>query len=164
MANTKAKKSNDLLIHIGRFLVAIFALLVAATHLGYAGSIGGSSHGAPSGSGGIQLGFAALGLWLGIETIAYTIIAIVYLLGLRTWYLPATLFNAFNIIIYFASGAIAIPGITTMPFGSRLAGLGSLPILVLIVSWLASLIIGIVLLKSDPGSEIDSLLVTKRSR
>ena len=101
------------------------------------------------------LGFQALGLWLDIEIIAYVIIAVVYLLGLRSWYLPAVLFNAFNVVLYFLSGMIAIPGITSMAFGSRLGGFSHFVTGILMVSWIAALVIGLLLMRYDPGSGID---------
>ncbi len=161
------KVSNGKLVHWGRLLLAVLAILIAATHLPYAGlSAGGgapSSH--ISGSGSVQasgtkaqvpFGFQALGLWFEIETIAYTVIAVVFLLGIRRWYGAAAVFNAFNVLIYFLSGYTAIPGITTMAFGSRLAEFGSsLSGSVLMVSWIALLILSIVFLKYDKGSELE---------
>lgn len=161
----KAKEADNrrgaYLVHWGRFVMAIFAILIAATHLPYAGlSGGGSPHGSGSGTAtkpaGIPLGFQALGLWFEIETIAYTVIAVVFLLGIRRWYGAAAVFNAFNVVIYFLSGYTAIPGITSMAFGSRLAALGtSLSGTVLIISWIALLILSIVFLKYDKGSELE---------
>jgi hypothetical protein len=167
------------MIHWARLVMAILVMLVAATHLS---AIIPSNTGSPapspqtthtsnqitsntftntartsSSSSGL-FGFAALSLWLDIEIIAYTIIAVVYLLGLRSWYVPSVLFNAFNVVLYFLSGIIAIPGISGMAFGGRLNGFPhSLSSAVLIISWVAALILGIALLKYDQGSELDKL-------
>ena len=149
----------------------VFALLIAATHLSYIIPSSGSyvsAHASntpapqqtssPAPKPQALLGFQALGLWLDIEVIAYTIIAVIYLLGLRSWYLPAVIFNAFNVGIYFLSGVVAIPGITSMAFGSRLNGFShSLVIGTMMITWIAALILGLLLLKYDPGSGIDRI-------
>lgn len=177
-SHSKKILANKNLINICRFLLVAFALLIAATHLSYVVPSGSSmpvstsshTYNAPTSSqssggghsGGSAFGFQALGLWLDIEIIAYTIIAVVYLLGLKSWYLPAVIFNGFNVVIYFLSGMVAIPGITSMAFGSRLGGLSHFVTAVLIVSWIAALIIGIFLLKYDPGSGIDRVYREER--
>jgi len=174
---------NEALIHWGRFLMAIFALLIAATHLSYIIPSASALASQPShvqanqttiqaGTGAVpkqmpggNLGFEMLGLWLDIEVIAYTLIAIVYLMGLRTWYVPATIFNAFNIGIYLLSGIIAIPGITSNAFGGHLALFTpSLTTTILIWSWIAAVIVSLLLLRYDEGSELDALLVTHRRK
>jgi hypothetical protein len=172
--NSKPDGKKWTLSHWGRMLIAIFALLIAATHLASATPSGSFS--APSasrttnssstathtgysaGGGG---GFSPLSLWIDIEVIAYTIIAVVFLLGIRTWYAPAVLFNAFNLGIYFLSGVVAIPGISAMAFGGRLAFLSGSPLsttFILVFSWVAALIIGLLLLKYDKGSGLDALM------
>jgi hypothetical protein len=166
----------DRMLKWTRFLAAVLALLVAATHFAYAVPASGpapapTSHTAnqtttaPSRSSSSSA-FAAPTLWFDIEVIAYTVIAVVYLLGIRTWYAASLGFNAFNVVLYFASGIVAIPGITSRPFGSRLNGLlsGSLNTEVLMISWVALLIVGILLMKYDPGSALDGLLATKKGK
>lgn len=161
------------MINLSRFLLVVFTLLIAATHLSYiipSGSVpsggSGASHAsntvsqgtsAPASHPQAALGPQALGLWLDIEIVVYIVIAMVYLLGLSSWYLPAVLFNAFNVGIYFLSGMIAIPGITPMAFGSRLNGFHSFVTSILIISWIAALVLGLLLLKYDPGSGIDRI-------
>jgi hypothetical protein len=138
------------LVHWGRLLLAIFAILIAAAHLSSIGGGGGPSHSA------VPLGFQALGLWIQIEIISYTVIAGVFLLGIRRWYPAAAVFNAFNLILYFLSSYIAIPGITSNPFGSRFSAFGvSLGSTVLIISWIALLILSIIFLKYDKGSKLE---------
>jgi hypothetical protein len=169
---------NEGVIHAARFLMAVLALLVAAAHLSYAipsVSPQPSAATAPphisAGPGstavthaGFSLGFSALGLWLDIEIISYTIIAVVFLLGLRTWYLPAVLFNAFNVCLYFISGISAVPGITSAAFSGHLDVFSGLAATVLVASWISALVLGLAMLKYDPGSELDGLLVTRRLR
>ena len=150
-------------MHWIRGLTAIFAILIAAVHLPYASLSNSfySSHASPgTNSTGAyhptppQFGAQAMGLWFGIEVIAYTVIAIVYLLGIKRWYIAANAFNIFNITIYFLSGVIAIPGITSMPF-SRSLITSSLSTNVLMISWIALLILGLLSLKYDNGSELE---------
>lgn len=166
---THSKDKNGKLIHWGRLLIAIFAILIAAAHLPSAGissgggapslhstssATSGSSTSAPRSQG--LLGFQALGLWLDIEIIAYTVIAVVFLLGIRKWYGAAAVFNAFNVVLYFLSSYVAIPGITTAAFGSRFGAFGvSLDSTVLIISWFALLVLSMVFLKYDKGSELE---------
>jgi hypothetical protein len=168
----KKKGKHDKALHWLRFLMAVFAMLIAAAHLPSAGSSSAPKPTATASNslqtsqpqpGQHQFSFT---FWFDVEIIAYTIIAIVYLLGLRRWYIPSAIFNAFNIGIYFLSGVMAIPGITTMPFGNRLSAFsyGSVTTLVLIISWIAALIISLILLKYDPGSELDALLKTRSSK
>lgn len=162
------------MLHWARFLMAVLLLIVAATHLSYIGAGGfgsapphvSNSSSSSTRSGSFGGGLNELQLWFEIEVIAYTIMAVVYLLGLRTWYLPAVLFNAFNVALYFLSGIVPIPGITTMAFGSRLTAFSG-PIsatVILMICWVAALVLGLALLKYDPGSELDKLLVTKKAR
>lgn len=164
---SKKSKQNAKVLHSLRALVAILALLVAAAHLGYIGSpaprtaptSGNTLPAAPSYS-----GFNAIGFWFEVEVIAYTLIAMVYLLGLRSWYLPSVIFNAFNLCIFFISGLVAIPGITSMAFGGRFFVFSSFSSLAIIAfGWILVFILSLVLFKYDPGSELDKLLVTRRS-
>ena len=98
--------------------------------------------------------------WIDIETATYSLIAVVYLLGLRRYYLPPVLFTAYNLIMYFVSGAVALPfGISKAPLAGHLQfaqysfGRGFS-----LISWLYLLVVGIVLLKRDPGSKLNQLL------
>lgn len=166
-----AKQSKDSrgkdMVYWGRLALAFFAIIIAATHLASATGGGGprpSSTGTSSATTSqvaypMPAAAQLLPLWIDIEVIAYTVIAVVYLFGMRTWYLPATAFNAFNLVLYLLSGLIAIPGITSGPFASHvsfssLSVTGSL----LTFSWFAVLVIGLVLLKYDPGSELERLI------
>ena len=98
--------------------------------------------------------------WIDIETAAYSLIAVVYLLGLRRYYMPPVLFTAYNLIMYFVSGAVAFPfGINKAPLSGHLQfaqysfGRGFS-----LISWLYLLVVGIILLKKDPGSPLNRLL------
>ncbi|HUC39137.1 MAG TPA: hypothetical protein VL944_03340 [Candidatus Acidoferrum sp.] len=155
-------------LHWARFLAAIFAVLISATHLASAipsGSFASGPSAAPANAVAVHRSpsFNFTGFWIEFEVIVYIVIAIVFLLGLRTWYVPAVAFNIFNIAVFFLSGAIAIPGITTMAFGSRFAVFSSFSVMsILVASWALLLIISLALLKFDPGSELDRLLVTRK--
>ena len=98
--------------------------------------------------------------WIDIETATYGLIAVIYLLGLRRYYVPPILFTAYNLVMYFVSGLVALPfGISTAPLVGHLQfaqysfgrGFSLLP-------WLYLLIVGIVMLKKDPGSKLNQLL------
>ncbi len=165
-------KEEDL--HLGRAFVAIFALLIAAAHLAYTSSSGFSAPvhisntsgaGYPAAGSYGMMSFNYLSFWFDVEIIAYTLIAVVFLLGLRTWYPLAIAFNALNVVLYFLSGVMAIPGLTNNAFGGHLSVSLSLSTgNILAFAWILELILGLMLLKYDPGSELDRLLVTKRSK
>lgn len=98
--------------------------------------------------------------WIDIETATYGLIAVVYLLGLRRYYLLPILFTAYNMVMYFVSGFVALPlGINKTPlighlqFAQYSFGRGFS-----LLAWLYLLIMGIVMLKKDPGSKINDLL------
>ncbi|AUW92539.1 hypothetical protein BXT84_00025 [Sulfobacillus thermotolerans] len=98
--------------------------------------------------------------WIDIETATYGLIAVVYLLGLRRYYLLPILFTAYNMTMYFVSGLVALPfGINKAPLVGHLQfaqysfGRGFS-----LIAWLYLLIMGIVMLKKDPGSKINDLL------
>ncbi len=174
----RQEKSGDgcALLHWGRFIMAILALLIAAAHLPFASaSLGGpmphlapanatrlnQTYHAPTTSAPSSFGPQAMSMWFGIEVVAYTIVAVVFLLGLRSWYVPAVIFNAFNMALYFLSGVVAIPGITSIAFGMRSLVSPSLSMTVLVLSWICALVIGMALLKYDRGSDLDKLLGAK---
>lgn len=154
--------SNTKLIHSIRILVAIFALLLAAGHLMYAAMLGSGGAGSVS-SGHSAPTFNAIGFWFAVETIAYTIIVLIFLLGLKPWYIPSVIFGAFNIAIYFVSGVAPIPGVAGSAFPSRFIFSGGLSTInIIVASWLIFVILGIILIKYDQGSELDKLLFKKK--
>lgn len=169
-------------VYWGRLAVVFFAILAAATHFGFAGSSGsppthtgnfttsngiggtGGYTGAPP-SGNLLLGFQALTLWVDIEIVCYTLMAVVFLFGMRSWYPVAVIFNAFNLAIYLLSGLMPIPGITSSAFASHF-GLfsSSLTNWLLGAAWVMILILGILLIKYDPGSALDHLIHPRDTR
>ena len=97
--------------------------------------------------------------WIETEVVAYVIIGVVYLFGLKMWYVPAILYTVLNLTIFFISAVVVIPGITSgllighMQFAEYSFGrAGSL------VSWMYLLVVGIIMLKIDKGSKINDLL------
>ena len=129
-------------IHWLRFSLVFFALLNVASHLF-------ASPGADS-----QVTF-----WLETEVAFYSIIGIVYLLGLRVWYIPALLYSILNISIFFISAFVILPGITTqllighIQFAQYGYGRG-----ISLIAWLYLIIFGALALKYDKGSDVNVLL------
>ena len=125
-----------------RFSLVFFALLNVASHLF-------ASPGADS-----QVTF-----WLETEVAFYSIIGIVYLLGLRVWYMPALLYSILNITIFFISAFVILPGITTqvlvghIQFAQYGYGRG-----ISLIAWVYLIIFGALALKYDKGSEVNVLL------
>jgi hypothetical protein len=125
-----------------RFSLVFFALLNVASHLF-------ASPGADS-----QVTF-----WLETEVAFYSIIGIVYLLGLRVWYIPALLYSILNISIFFISAFVILPGITTqllighIQFAQYGYGRG-----ISLIAWLYLIIFGALALKYDKGSDVNVLL------
>jgi hypothetical protein len=98
--------------------------------------------------------------WIDIETATYGLIAVVYLLGLRRYYLLPILFTGYNMTMYFLSGLMALPfGINKTPllghlqFAQYSFGRG-----LSLAAWLFLFIMGIVAMKKDPGSKLNDLL------
>ncbi len=129
-------------VHWLRFSLAFFALLNVASHLF-------ASPGANS-----QVTF-----WLETEVAFYSIIGVIYLLGLRVWYLPALLYSILNIFIFLVSAFIVLPGITTqllvghITFAQYSYGRG-----ISLIAWIYLILFGLLALKYDKGSEINTML------
>ena len=129
-------------IHWLRFSLVFFALLNVASHLF-------ASPGANS-----QVTF-----WLETEVAFYSIIGIIYLLGLRVWYIPALLYSILNITIFFISAFVILPGITTqllvghIQFAQYGYGRG-----ISLIAWVYLIIFGALALKYDKGSDVNILL------
>ena len=125
-----------------RFSLVFFALLNVASHLF-------ASPGADS-----QVTF-----WLETEVAFYSIIGIIYLLGLRVWYIPALLYSILNITIFFISAFVILPGITTqllvghIQFAQYGYGRG-----ISLIAWVYLIIFGALALKYDKGSDVNILL------
>ncbi|MGP6207672.1 hypothetical protein ACNF42_06580 [Cuniculiplasma sp. SKW3] len=129
-------------VKIVRFLVMAFSLIDAAAHL----------YASPA-------TYPLVTFWLEIEVSAFIVIGIVFLLGLRIWYLPSILFTLFNLIVYLLSGIVALPPISpaaltghvqfnNYSFG-RAFSLGA---------WLFIIVVGTILLRYDRGSKLNELL------
>ncbi len=131
------------LIHGLRLSLVFFALLDVAAHL-----------------------FATPGAtpivsyWIDIETASYGLIAIVYLLGLRMFYGPPIIFTAYNMVMFFVTGFVALPfGINKTPLTGHLQILQySFGRGFSLAAWLYLLIIGLIMLKMDKGSQLNDLL------
>ena len=125
-----------------RFSMVLLALLDAAAHLF-------SSPGQTP----------EVTFWIETEVAAYVLIGIIYLLGLRSWYTAAIAYSVLNMLIFFLSAFVVLPGIThsilvghvqfsQYSFGRTFSVLG----------WLYLIIVGLVLNRFDHGSNLDALL------
>ncbi len=126
-----------------RLSMVFFALIDVAAHL-YASP--GSS--------------PIVSYWIDVETATYGLIAVVYLLGLRRYYWVPILFTAYNMTMYFLSGLVVLPfGIDPKPLvGHVQFGLYSFGRGMSMAGWVYLLVVGIVMLKKDPGSKLNQLL------
>lgn len=98
--------------------------------------------------------------WIDIETATYGLIAVVYLLGLRRYYGPPVLFTAYNLLMFFLSGVVALPfGISQAPLVGHVAFLHySFGRGMSLTAWVYLLVVGMIMLKKDPGSRLNRLL------
>ena len=98
--------------------------------------------------------------WIDIETATYGLIAVIYLLGLRRYYVPPIIFTAYNLIMYFLSGITALPfGINQAPLAGHLQFLQySFGRGLSLAAWLYLLIVGLIILRVDRGSRLNELL------
>jgi hypothetical protein len=98
-------------------------------------------------------------VWLDGEVAVYILIAMIYLLGLRMWYLPAIAYTVINMVAFFVSGFVFIPGITKAALAGHLAfshyyfGRGFS-----VGAWIFLVVVGAVMLRVDKGSKINELL------
>ncbi len=129
-------------VHWLRFSLVFFALLNVASHL--FASPGPNS----------QVTF-----WLETEVAFYLIIGVVYLLGLRTWYLPALLYSVLNITVFFVSAFMILPGITTGLLAGHIEfAQYSYGRAISLISWVYLIVFGALALKYDKGSKINIML------
>lgn len=126
-----------------RVALAFFALIDVAAHL----------FASPGGT-------PIISYWLDIETAAYGLIAVIYLLGLATYYGPPILFTAYNMLMYGLSGVMSLPfGINPHPLVGHIEILQySFGRAFSVAAWLVLLVAGIWMWRHDPGSELDRLL------
>lgn len=125
-----------------RFSMVVLALLDSAAHL-----------------------FASPGqtpevtFWLETEVAVYVLIAVIYLLGLRSWYSPAIAYSCLNFAIFFLSAFVRLPGITHsalvghVQFAQYSFGRGFS-----LLAWVYLIVMGLVLNRLDRGSKLDVLL------
>ncbi len=125
-----------------RFSMVVLALLDAAAHL-FASP--GQTH--------------AITFWLETEVAAYVLIGVIYLLGLRSWYGPAVAYSVVNLVIFFVSAYVPMPGITHgaltghVAFGHYSFGRGFS-----LLAWAYLIGMGLWLNRIDQGSQLDALL------
>ena len=97
--------------------------------------------------------------WLETEVAAYVLVSVIYLLGLRSWYTTAIGYSVLNLVIYFLSAFVPLPGIThsalvghvqfdKYSFGRAFSLLG----------WVYLVAVGLVLNRMDKGSKLDEFL------
>ncbi|MCL4323259.1 MAG: hypothetical protein M1498_02275 [Candidatus Thermoplasmatota archaeon] len=127
---------------IVRFTLMAFAMLDASAHL----------YASPA-------SYPFVTFWLEIEVSAFIIIAIVFLLGLKIWYIPAILFNAFNLVVYMISGITSLPPISGTPLVGHVQFASySFGRAFSLIAWLYIMVVGIIMLKYDRGSKLNDLL------
>lgn len=125
-----------------RFSMVIVALLDAAAHI----------FASPAST-------APQTFWLETEVAFYVLIAMIFLLGLRTWYLPTMAYSAINIVLFFISAFVTIPLVTHaalvghIQFGQFSFGRGFS-----VGGWLWLIVVGAILWRVDRGSKLDQLL------
>lgn len=127
---------------IVRFTVMLFALIDAAAHL----------YASPA-------SYPLVTFWLEIEVAAFIVIGIVFLLGLRIWYLPSVLFTFLNVVLYFVSGIVAIPPISPVALTGHVQFLDySFGRAFSLIAWIYIIVVGLILFRYDKGSRINELL------
>lgn len=130
-------------IHILRLILVMVALLDVAAHMF-------ASPGATP----------LISYWIDIETASYSLIAVIYLLGLRIYYLPPILFTLYNMGMFFLSGVVALPwGISHAPLVGHVQFLQySFGRGMSLFAWIVLLGLGVVMMKLDSGSRLNDLL------
>ncbi|WP_393970677.1 hypothetical protein OXIME_000902 [Oxyplasma meridianum] len=94
-----------------------------------------------------------------IEVSAFIVISVVFLLGLRIWYLPSIIFTLFNLILYLVSGIVAIPPISPVALTGHIQFADySFGRSFSLIAWLYIIIVGLFALKVDKGSRLNDLL------
>jgi hypothetical protein len=130
-------------LYWARLSMTFFALLDTAAHL----------FASPGGT-------PIISYWIDVETASYSLIAVIYLLGLRRFYGPPVLFTAYNITMFFLSGLVVLPfGINAVPLVGHVQLLHySFGRGFSLVAWLYLLVGGLWMLKADSGSQLNALL------
>jgi hypothetical protein len=97
--------------------------------------------------------------WLETEVAVYVLIAMIYLLGLRSWYTPSIIYSILNLVIFFLSAFVKLPGITHSALVGHVQiakysfGRGFS-----LLAWLYLIVMGLWMNRIDPGSKLDRLL------
>ncbi len=97
--------------------------------------------------------------WLETEVAFYVLIAVIFLLGLRTWYMPTIAYSVINVALFFISAFAAIPFVTHaalvghVQFGEFSFGRGFS-----LAGWMWLILVGWLLTRIDRGSKLDELL------
>jgi hypothetical protein len=129
-------------VKILRFSLMAFAILEAAAHL----------YASPS-------TYPVVTFWLEIEVSAFIVISIVFLLGLKIWYVPSILFTLFNLAVYMISGIIPLPPISPIALvGHVQFAQYSFGRAFSLLAWIYIIVIGTIMLYYDRGSKINDLL------
>lgn len=125
-----------------RFSMVIVALLDAAAHI----------FASPAST-------APQTFWLETEVAFYVLIAVIFLLGLRTWYVPTIAYSLLNMVLFFVSAFVTIPLVTHaalvghVQFGQFSFGRGFS-----LGGWVWLIVVGWLLTRVDRGSKLDELL------
>jgi hypothetical protein len=125
-----------------RFSMVIVALLDAAAHI----------FASPAST-------APQTFWLETEVAFYVLIAVIFLLGLRTWYVPTIAYSLINMVLFFVSAFVTIPLVTHaalvghVQFGQFSFGRGFS-----LGGWVWLIVVGWLLTRVDRGSKLDELL------
>ncbi len=97
--------------------------------------------------------------WLETEVVGYLLIAVVYLLGLRSWYRFAIGYSVFNMAIFFLSAITVMPGVTHANLLGHLQFADySFGRAFSLAGWVYLIAVGVLLRRIDPGSSVDALL------
>lgn len=125
-----------------RFSLLFFAIIDAAAHL----------YASPS-------TYPYVTFWLEIEVSAFIVMSVVFLLGLRIWYLPSIIFTIFNLVLYLISGIVAIPPISPVALTGHIQFADySFGRAFSLIAWLYIILVGLFALKVDKGSKLNDLL------
>jgi hypothetical protein len=129
-------------IKILRFAIMAFAIIDAAAHL----------YASPA-------SYPLVTFWLEIEVAAFIVIGMVFLLGLKIWYIPSIVFTLFNLVVFLVSGVIAIPPISSAALVGHVQFADySFGRAFSLAAWLFIIIVGTILLFVDKGSKLNDLL------
>ncbi|MHB1492337.1 MAG: hypothetical protein ACYCSG_02900 [Thermoplasmataceae archaeon] len=130
-----------------RFTLLSFALIDAAAHL----------YASPS-------SFPYVIFWLEIEVAAFIVIGMVFLLGLKIWYLPSVLFTLFNLAVYLLSGLVALPPISPETLSGHIQFVNySFDRAFSMIAWLYIIIMGLISIKVEKGSKLNDLMKEDKS-